>query len=184
MISNQAREGFDNLLIHATKAGLVASADDVCEVAVLDDCSQIKEKKMVVLTVSSYLFRLVVLLYFNADAATREHVARSRNIDESDMEEQDFYDSISEFGNICCGTLNRGLAPYFPHIGMSTPNIIDKYCSSYLNRLNCGYIKHFRVDINDSVHFHIGLCVSDYDNIDFVVEVQQDDSSTGELEMF
>lgn len=184
MISIQARDGFDNLLIHATKSSLVASKDDVCEVTVLADTSAIKNTKMVVLTVSSYLFRLVILIYFNLDTPTKEHIARSRNVDASDMDDQDFYDSIAEFGNICCGTLNRGLAPFFPHIGMSTPNIIDKNCSSFLGRLNCGYTKHFRVDINDAVHFHIGLCVSDYADLDFTVIIEQDDSGTGELELF
>lgn len=184
MISNQARDGFDSLLIHATKSSLVASQDDTCEVSELLDLSEIKDSEMVVLTVSSYLFRIVILIYFTANTATREHIARSRNMDASEMSDQDFYDSISEFGNICCGSVNRGLAPFFPHIGMSTPNVIAKNCASYLDRLNCGYVKHFTVDINSAVQFHLGLCVSDYADLDFTVDIQQDDSGTGELELF
>lgn len=163
---------------------MVASPDDACEVTVISSESEIKEEMMVVLTISSYLFRLVVLIYFTRDDATREHIARGSRINASEMSEQAFYDSISEFGNVCCGILNRGLAGFFPHIGMSTPNIIHKDCSTYLKRLGCGHIQHFKVKINDSVRFHVGLCVSDYADLDFVVDTAQAESGTGELELF
>lgn len=184
MISKHARDGFDHLLIQAIKASLVTSQQDACEVAVITDPSEIKETKIVMLTVSSYLFRLMVFIYFSPDDATKGHFARINNIQAKDMSEQSFYDAIAEYGNICCGILNRDLGQFFPHIGMSTPNIIDKNCSYYLDALNCGHIQHFNVDVNGTAAFHASLCVCDFADLDFIVDVHDADADTGELELF
>lgn len=184
MISNNARDGFDHMFTQGIKGGLAASSEDSCEITFLPDLSEVEETKLVILTVSSYLFRLMVLIYFTPDEATKEHFARINKMQASDMSEQVFYDAISECGNICCGILNRELAHFFPNIGMSTPNILDKNCSSYLKMLNCGHIQHLRIDINNTVHFHASLCVCDYANLDFKVEITEEEASTGELELF
>lgn len=184
MISNHARDGFNQMLKQGIKGSLLASSEDTCEITISPDLSAVKETKIVILTVSSYLFSVSVLIYFTPDIATKEHFARINKIPASDMSEQAFFDTISECGNICCGTLNRDLGRFFPNIGMSTPNIIDKECSSYLNVLDCGHIQHFKVDINNSVHFHVSLCVCDYADLDFVLDVTEEDTSTGELELF
>lgn len=184
MISSRAREAFDHLLRQGIKGGLLAAPEDTCEITVVRDLSEVKQTKIVILTVSSYVFRSVVLIHFTPDKVTQEHFARINKIQASDMSEQAFYDAIAERGNICCGTLNRELARFFPHIGMSTPNIIDKECSSYLGVLGCGHIQHFKVDINASVHFHVSVCVCDYADLDFAIEAAAEDTSGGELEMF
>ena len=184
MISTNARNGFDQLLTRALKASVTASQEDACEVTVLTDLSEITASRIVVLTVSSYLFRLMVMIYFTPDQATKEHFARMNKVRVEDMSEQSFYDAISECGNICCGILNRDLGAFFPHIGMSTPNLIDKNCSSYLDALNCDHIQHFKVDVDTAALFHVSLCVSDYADLDFVVEADEESASTGELELF
>jgi hypothetical protein len=184
MISTHARDGFDHLLTRALKASLVASDDDVCDVKVIDNLSEIDASTIVVLTISSYLFRLMVMLHFTPDDSTRQHVARINKISTEEMSEQSFHDALAECGNICCGILNRDLGAIFPHIGMSTPNIIDTECAAYLNMLNCGHIQHFEINIADRPLFHVSLCVSDYADLDFVVDVNEEATDTGELELF
>ncbi|MBK7052562.1 MAG: hypothetical protein IPH54_18775 [Rhodoferax sp.] len=184
MISDSAREGFNRLLLQSLKGSLAPSTDDAFELTVLPDLGEVKESKFVILTISSYLFRLMVLIYFSPDETTKEHFARINNVPVAEMNEQAFFDAIAERGNICCGILNRDLGHYFPHMGLSTPNILDKECSSKLDVLGCGHIQHVRVDINSSVHFHASICVCDYADLDFVVEVSEEEDSTGELEMF
>lgn len=183
MISSSARDGFDTLLTQALKGSLVQSGAS-CDVSILSDVTAIDEKKMVVLTVSSYLFRLMVMFYFTPDAATKEYFARLNNVSAADMSEQSFMDAIAECGNLCCGILNRDLGNFFPHIGMSTPNVIDRHCASYLQMLNCGHVQHFAVDIDQAPRFHVTLCVSDYAEIDFTVSEEELESNTGELELF
>lgn len=183
MLSQSAKDGFDLLLTQSLKSSLVPSGGEA-QISVLTDVADIPEKKMVVLTVSSYLFRLMVMFYFNQDSATRDHFSRLNNIAEEDMDEQTFMDAIAESGNLCCGILNRDLGSFFPHIGMSTPNVIDKDCAAYLQKLNCQHVQHFAVDMDQSPRFHVTLCVSAYAEIDFSVSAEELGSDTGELELF
>lgn len=184
MISANARNGFDHLLIQGFKGAVVAQPEDTCEVSLAPDLSAVKDTKCVVLTVSSYLFRLMVLIYFTPDASTKAHFSRANRIHASDMSDAALIDTVSEFANMCCGALSRDLSRVFPHIGMSTPNIIDKECSSSLNRLNCGHIQHFKLDINKDTHFYASLCVSEYADLDFVADTTPVNVSSGELELF
>ncbi|RZI85627.1 MAG: hypothetical protein EOP38_04455 [Rubrivivax sp.] len=184
MISANAKDSFDHLLTKAMKSTLVASPDDVCEVRVIDSHAEIKEKKVVILTVSSYLFRVMAFVHFTLDARMKAHLASINRAEVADMDDQAFYDVIGECGNICCGALNRELGVFYPHIGMSTPNILDRNCIDYLQQLDAGYIQHFEVRINDSITMHASLCVCDYADIDFSVDKTESTEDTGELEMF
>jgi CheY-specific phosphatase CheX len=184
MISTNARNGFDHLLVQGLKAAFLVQPEDTCEVSLEPNLQAVKDTKCVVLTVSSYLFRLMVLTYFTPDASTKVHFSRANRIHASEMSDAALVDAVSEFANMCCGALSRDLSRVFPHIGMSTPNIIDKECSLSLDRLNCGHIQHFKLDINKSKHFYVSLCVSDYADLDFVVDTAPADVSSGALELF
>lgn len=185
MLSQSAKDGFDTLLMQSLKSSL-APTDAAVDVSVLEATAAeaIDERQMVVLTVSSYLFRLMVMFYFTPNAATRGHFARLNRLDEAEMSEQTFMDAIAESGNLCCGILNRDLGNFFPHIGMSTPNVIDKQCAAYLQKLNCQHVQHFAIDIDQSPRFYATLCVSAYADIDFEVAADALGSDTGELELF
>jgi hypothetical protein len=183
MISSSAKEGFNLLLTQALKESLVPDGSH-CEITPLDDDSAICESKMAVLTVSSYLFRVIVMLHFTPDAATFEHFAKLNHSSLEEMSAQEIMDTIAERGNLCCGILNRELIAYFPHIGMSTPNVIDRHCAAYLSMLNCGHIQHFAIDIDQGPPLHASLCISDYADIDFSVSADAMGASTGELELF
>ena len=63
MISPHAQEGFDLLLIRSLKASL-PSALEHSEIGVTSDVAGLVEQEAVVLTVSSYLFRLMVMIHF------------------------------------------------------------------------------------------------------------------------
>lgn len=183
MISTSAKEGFNLLLTQALKDSLTPDGSH-CEVTLLDDDSGICESKMTVLTVSSYLFRIIVMFHFTPDDATFAHFARLNHASAEEMSEQECMDAIAERGNLCCGILNRELGAYFPHIGMSTPNVIDRQCAAYLSMLNCGHIQHFAVDTDQAPRLHVSLCISDYADIDFAVSEEAMGASTGELELF
>ncbi|MFL9879958.1 hypothetical protein PQR63_16275 [Herbaspirillum rhizosphaerae] len=183
MLSQSAKDGFDLLLTQSLKNSLVPSGTEA-QILTLTESADFPEKQMVVLTVSSYLFRLMVMFYFSPNDATRSHFARLNNVDEAEMSEQTFMDAIAESGNLCCGILNRDLGNFFPHIGMSTPNVIDKNCAAYLQKLNSQHIQHFAIDMDGSPRFHVSLCVSAYADIDFSVSAEELGSDTGELELF
>jgi len=183
MISPQAQEGFDLLLIRSLKASLPAAMEG-SDIGITSEVSELVEQEAVVLTVSSYLFRLMVMIHFKQDAQTMAYMAGMHEVATADSDRQAFHDAIAEYGNLFCGILNRELGNYFPHIGMSTPNFLDGQCMSYIQMLNCSHIQHFAVSIEGAPLFHVSLCVSAYDDIDFAVAEDEASASTGELELF
>ncbi|RXZ38443.1 hypothetical protein D9O50_02605 [Oxalobacteraceae bacterium CAVE-383] len=183
MISQSAREGFNHLLTRALRTSFV-SDEQSCDIDVIADLHGIPASTTVVLTISSYLFRLIVMVHFASDQATREHVARVNKIAAEAMSDQSFHDAVAECGNICCGILNRDLGPVFPHIGMSTPNLIDTRCTGYLDMLDSGHMQHFEVKVDGVPMFHVSLCVCDYADLDFAIDINDAGADTGELELF
>lgn len=184
MISQHAKEGFDHLLMQALKSSLVSSSNDQCEVRIMDGSADIKARKTVILTVSSYLFRAIGLIHFTLTQPVKAHLAAINRGNVDEMDEQAFFDVISECGNICCGSLNRELGNFYPHIGMSTPNVLDGNCLHYLKALDAGHVQHYEVRINDDIVMHASLCVCDYADMDFIVDKTESTEDTGELEMF
>ncbi|MFC7287534.1 hypothetical protein ACFQPC_05725 [Herminiimonas glaciei] len=183
MISPHAQEGFDTLLIRSLKASLPAAIEhsDIC---ITSEVSELVDQEAVVLTVSSYLFRLMVMIHFKQDRQTTAYMVGSQELAEEGSERPAFHDAIAEYGNLFCGILNRELGSYFPHIGMSTPNFLDGHCLSYIEMLNCSHIQHFAVNVDGAPLFHVSLCVSAYDDLDFEVAEDEASASTGELELF
>ncbi len=184
MISHQAKAGFEFFVTNALKAALSSSSDDQVDITPLEDSSEIKEQRLVILTVSSYLFRALTLMSFTLDAPTRRHLAAIHHSTPEAMSEADYLDVIGEVGNIFCGTLNRDLSHHFPYLGMSTPNVLERQCIDHLSELDASYIQHFRVVVNASVTFHASLCVCDFADIDFQVDTTVTEESHGELELF
>jgi hypothetical protein len=184
MISDRAKASFDRLLVSSLKSGMPVGGASV-DVEPVKELGKLKEKKIVILTVSSYLFRAMTILYFKPDAATRAYFNRAAEEGAPALSDDEFYDRISECGNVTCGAFNRDLGPFFPHVGMSTPNIIDKDCMQYVDLLGCGFVKHYKVVLGGELTLYATLCVADYGLVDFhvdpAVEVAVD---TGELEMF
>ena len=184
MITERAKASFDRLLVSSLRSGMPVGGASV-SVEPVATIEKNKDKKIVVLTVSSYLFRALAIIYFKPDAATRAYFNRNAEEGSPALGDEEFYDRVAECGNVCVGALNRDLGPFFPHVGMSTPNIIDKDCMQYVDLLGCGLVKHYRVVLAGELTLHATLCVADYGLVDFhvdpAVEVEVD---TGELEMF
>lgn len=184
MITTQAKSGFEELFKYAIKANLGASPEDTFTIEELSDIKKIKEKEVLVLTISTYFFRVITFFYFTANDATKDHFARKNGLQEKGMDDGVFYDAFAEFGNICAGHLNRELGHYFPHLGMSTPSFLETECLGYMKSLNGEHMQHLKISINDSITFYAAMCVCNDDTIDFSFKPIEPDSSTGELEFF
>jgi len=184
MITDRAKASFDRLLLSSLKSGMSFGGASVA-VEPAASLEKIKEKKIVVLTVSSYLFRAMAILYFKPDAATRAYFNRNAAEGAPEVSDDEFLDRVAECGNVCCGSLNRDLGRYFPHVGMSTPNIIDRDCMRYVDLLGCGLLRHYKIVLEGQLTMYASLCVADYGTIDFHVDQTiEEDVDTGELEMF
>ena len=183
MISHSAQQTFNQMVIRAIQASSLMVDGVQPDIVSQTTRTCMTTEKVVLLTVSSYQFRLSFLIHFSPDVATYAHFANVNNLDPAAMGEAEFIDAISECGNICCGNLNRDLARIFPHIGMSTPNILDSRSIASLNQLGQGYLQHFEWVNHAGPQFGVSLCVNAFSELDFVGDFAQEES-TGELEMF
>jgi hypothetical protein len=186
MITAGASAGFEGLLLQSLKKSMVVMPEDYCEVDVTPDSGGHEKTSVVVLTSSSYVFRVMVLIYFNDDFETKTHFARRTGVNAEDMQQQDFMDALCEAANMCSGGFNRELGRFYPHIGLSTPNILERSCADHLHALHAGLVRHFRVIVNSATLFHASMCVCDYDTIDFtyIAPAAEDTVAEGELEFF
>jgi len=184
MISPSAREAFEFYFQQAIKGALPASADDRCEVKVLDHVSQVRGKQLVILTVSSYLFRVMTLLHFTLDARFKQHLAAINRRPVDELSDAEFLDVLGEVGNILCGALNRDLAHHIPHLGMSTPNFLDRHCVEFIDELGASFVRHFEIEVNGDLKLHATLAVSEFADIDFRADTTVVEENHGELEMF
>ena len=179
MISDQARKGIDHIFIRAAKGRLALDPADCCEVVPLNGvkAGAMPEQNIVILTISSLLFRLLLVFHIDENRATRDYFVK-------DATDRTFADAFSEICNLCCGAVNRDLLPYFPDLGMSTPYTLSARCVSYLGDLNPGHVSRFAITINGTVGLHASVCLCAHAPIHFVVDTTSVAEETGELELF
>ena len=179
MISEDAKNGVNHLFTRAARANLALNAADTITIEQLPGTAigDTPEKRILVLTVVSYVFRLLTIFHLNNDAATEDYFTRSNP-------ERDFGEVLGELGNLCCGAMNRDLGKHFLHTGMSTPYLLESQCLAFLKALNPAYVVQHRIVINDSVVLHATLCLCAYAPIDFRCDTEMAEESTGELELF
>ena len=182
-ISERARNGLEYFVEQAARMSLVADGQQ-CALRPAD-CDGVNEQTVAMLTVSSYSFRILVLLHFNEDAATRGHFgALTGTAGDASVDER-FVDIVKERGNLLCGALNRDLAQFFPHIGMSTPCVLDRSAARHIDAVKPALLRCYRVDVSSAFTLHLTLALCAYTDLDFPFERRAvDEPVAGELEMF
>lgn len=185
-VSESARQSFDHLLQRAWRAGMVpeGTAVEISPIAALP--AKMKEKHAIVLTIAGYGMRLLVTLYFKLDADTRAHFEQLNRVEPGTMSEQAFRDALAECGNICAGAFNRYLGDHFPHIGMSTPNLLSRESMAYVDSLGRSLPRHFEMR-GLAQSYWASLFIVAYSDLNFAVRIEADAEpveDTGELEIF
>jgi hypothetical protein len=179
MISEQAKQGVNLIFTKAAKANLAVDSSDSIEIDLLRGTQVVEtpEERIMVLTVVSYVFRLLVIFHMNRDKATEAYFTRSDP-------KREFDEVLGELGNLCCGAMNRELGNHFLHTGMSTPYMLESKCIPFLMELKPTYIAQHRIGINGAVFMHATLCLCAYAPIDFQVDAASTVEETGVLELF
>ncbi|GAB2181459.1 hypothetical protein DLREEDagrD3_16820 [Denitratisoma sp. agr-D3] len=172
------------------KENSVTSTDDNCAVTRLNapgGTVEGKNRKLIVLNISSYTFRVVALFDFDLNDVTTEHLAKVLRSPKGDLKGQSLLDAYAEFVNMICGTVNRQLSSEFRHVGMSTPLFLDTECASYADILKPAQTMRFDVTVNEATRFKIAIfvCIAKNATLDFHVNrFDVAEASTGELELF
>ena len=182
-VSERARTAFDRFVTAATCTAFALPHAD-CAVTVLEQAGQYQQD-VVMLTVSSYRFRVLLFVHFERDAATRRYLAALGGQDAQSLNDERCVDAMMERGNLCCGALNRELARFYPHLGMSTPCMLDGSSLEHLAALRPSVTRHYRAEPAAGVCLRLTLAVCAFADIDFSIA---DDTTVvaagGELEMF
>lgn len=188
MISPRANTALDWLFDKSVRDTCVIGPEDHCVVIRqpqmrLND--EAVKRQLVVLNISSYLFRIVTLFDFDTDAATSAYLGRLVRSKES-LKDQALRDAYAEFVNMICGAVNRRLGEAFP-AGMSTPFLLENTCSRHVSLLAPAHMQPFEVVINDSVRFNftVCICMAEETVLDFDIDRSEpEEASSGELELF
>jgi hypothetical protein len=184
-VSDRAKQGLDYFVAQAAKNSLVPPGSP-CEVVPHDDAAMPKAPDVVMFTVSSYLFRVLLFIQFDHDPATRTYVAELSSAPAEDMIGERFLDAMTERGNLFCGALNRDLVPFFPHIGMSTPCVLKRHSVEHITAVKPGYHRRYRCELSSGVvmHFTLAVCADADFDFEFEPRAEEEADTAGELEMF
>ena len=179
MVSEQAKQGVNYIFTKAVNANLSMNPSDVVDVVQLPNrcLADTPGKNIIVLTISSYLFRLLTIFHVNSDQATENYFGKSQP-------ERDFHEIFGEIGNLCVGAMNRDMGNHFPHLGMSTPYALESPSLPFISELKPAYISQHQIGINNNISLFATLCLSAFAPIDFKVDTTVFEEETGMLEMF
>jgi hypothetical protein len=176
MISPHAKDSIERIFFAAARTRLVTDPQHACEIAA-HSSEKAQGAQVMVLTISSMQFRLLLLLHFNDDETTRRYYVGEA--------ERTLAEAFLEFGNLCCGAMNQQLVEHFPDLGMSTPYVLSGECLPYLRELKPDVVSSYTLTLDASVRLGATLCVCSQTALDFVAaDMETASESTGELELF
>lgn len=179
MISQQAKQSIDYIFTQSARRSLVLDPADTCDIETLPERGnhECPEKDIIVLTISSFLFRISTIFHIGEDPAIRDYFLKN-------SANRSLTEVFSEIGNLCSGAMNQELLRYFPHLGMSTPYTLSSRCLPFLGELNPGHLSRHAITINGSTRLQATLCMCGYAPVDFAVDKACAAVETGELELF
>ncbi len=179
MISSQAQNALETMFLYAAKSTLALSQDDVISITPLPGTQALDfpERQVLILTISSFTFRLLMIFHIDDDSVTRGYFQQEKS-------EQSFIDAFGEIANLFCGAMNRELLKTFSHLGMSTPYVLGRSCMAFIQELKPGFLASYRIDIRDDVHLHATLCLCEDEDITTIHVDTHSSEDTGELELF
>jgi CheY-specific phosphatase CheX len=194
MISTNAVAAIKQLFEQSLREHCVSGPEDQCHVTSLNEMDAVRDKaetreqqQLVVLNISSYAFRIVILFEFDEDAATTAHLAKISHRTVNSLQGQELLDTYSEFVNLICGKVNRDLGKAIFHSGLSTPFFLESTCAQYVSVLKPSHTHFIEALVNSVVRFKLTICICTAHDatIDFQVDMsKQAETSTGEMELF
>jgi hypothetical protein len=177
MIGPLAQDSFERIFFAAARTRLVTDPQHACEIAPVSGGHAAQDEHVVLLTIASTQFRLLLLLNVKDDEATRAYYA--------DGAQSALVDSFMEFGNLCCGAMNQQLVAHFPDLGMSTPYALGSQCLPYLRELKPDLLRSYALTIDGTVRLGATLCICTRAPLDFAAAQSTEvHESAGELELF
>ncbi|MGK5093810.1 hypothetical protein WDW89_17585 [Deltaproteobacteria bacterium TL4] len=185
MISQSAKDAFCTLFNKATNETLNKDGyKHQWMVKMVDRIDHIHAREFVVLTLCSYDFRVFMTVHFTCTKRTIQYVSESLHIPPEQVTREKFYDYLGEYGNNYCGTVKRELQCVFPHLGMSTPDLLEERSFRYFEHLKFEYSLYSEAVSENNVRLTFGLYVCPYGDLNFMLPEKKEEIVSGELEFF
>lgn len=187
MISQRAKTGFENILHRCLQESLRTEAHPTWQLQPVTEENVIGVQRFIMLTISSYDFRLVVLLHFSCNEASNRYVADSLRQASSELPLTLYNDFLAEVGNTFCGAFKRELGHYVSHLGMSTPNQLDRESLKHVKSWPTDHDMHIHAQAEAGAEFYGSLYVSSFGELDFEFIQQAKNEAiaeVGALELF
>jgi hypothetical protein len=179
MLSEQTTKNIADAFRRAAGATLVRATGDACSIvsAAATKSSVKLSPKLVMITISSFTFRLVIAFQVSEEQPTRDYYAGDG---QSTLDE-----TFAEVANMCCGALGRELSAQFKYLAMSIPYGLESQCTAFLDALKPRFRASYDITINEAARMRVTLCMCCNRPVEFTpaaaVEVSH---AGGELEMF
>jgi hypothetical protein len=181
VISNASHENIERAFYRAIRGNFLVDAGDDCriELDAEEPDPRVTGQKVLVITLSSFVFRLLVIFRMVEDSPTRDYYLPKACVQTLD-------DILAEATNMCSGALSRELALNFPHLAMSTPSPLDCRCIGLLRELKPQRLASYRIIIKDSVTLGATLCLCCSAPIEVASAAESSDltQEQGALELF
>ena len=179
MLSDQTGRNLADAFRRAAAATLIRSAGDVCDIKAAKGVeSELRtESPLLLITISSFVFRLVAIFQISGNEATRQYYAGSGPALAPE-------ETFTEVVNLCCGALSRELAAQFKHLAMSIPYRLESSCLTFLGELKAGLTATYEITINDAAQMRATLCMFSSRPIEIAAPAPEVSHTGGALEMF
>ncbi len=187
VVPQAAKNALVALLTHSLEVSLKTESYSSWELRTLGSAEEYAAPEFTMLTISSYDFRMFVLLHSSCSASSMRYAANALKIPFDQLTAARYYDFIGELGNRFCGMFKRDLGTCFPHMGMSTPNRLSRASLKHIKNLSFAYDTHVNARAADETSFCASLYVSFYGTREFRVDPPSkavDQAEVGELELF
>jgi hypothetical protein len=178
--SDQTARNLAEAFRRAAAATLVRSAGDVCDVKAASKGAESElqtESPLLLITISSFVFRLVAIFQISGNEATRQYYTAPGAAVTAE-------ETFTEVVNLCCGALSRELSAQFKHLAMSIPYRLEASSLRYLGELKAGLTTTLDITINESARMRATLCMSASRPIELAAPAAEVSHAGGALEMF
>jgi hypothetical protein len=160
----------------------------------VENLDAVRHDQCILLTISSFKFRIMCLLHASMDGITRQFALDTSAGMAADLDDSGLKDWLLEMSNSFCGTLKRNLQSSCPPLGMSTPNFIERTSISHYSAITFAHSAHATAKAGDSgpALFAVSALVStaapgafrlDHYH-EFTQHPTEEGESSGELELF
>ena len=178
MLSEQTTRNLAEAFQRAAAATLVRNAGDACSIVSAAGSNPGAQlgSKLLLITISSFVFRLVTVFQVSDEHLTRAYY--------TDGAVNTLEEMFAEVANMCCGALNRELSVQFKHLAMSIPYGLESQCTAFLDELRPSFRTSYDITINDAARMRVTLCMCCSRPVEFAPPAAVVSHAGGELEIF